>query len=251
MFRFRSANPVFRRVHRYSHEAVGTTEAVSYKGVILKSTYLIALTAITALLVGFQVLVIGEISPLVIGLIFTAPIVGIVCLLITMISRKPRPIASSIYALSQGAVLGLISAIYELTFGDGIVILAVMATFSVFFGMLFLFSTGLVQVTDMLRRFLFMMLMGILLSSLFYFLFVIISGTGYSIGFVFGITVLSVIVASLYLLVDFDNIQIAVQNGYPKSIEWKLSLGLLVTLIWLYIEILRLIAILRSRSGRR
>lgn len=246
--RYRSANPVFRKMRQES-TAYASTEQASYSGVVLKSGYLLFIMLLVGMYMYSQLMNQATLPPYTLGLFIAAPLIAIISIIIGMRSLRLAWFFSTIYALSQGLMLGLISGIYEISFGDGIVATAMMATVGVFMAMLVLYSSGLFRVTDALRKVLFAALLGLLFSSLFLIIFSLIGVFNYGqmMGFIFVIVLISVIVASLYLMVDFDNIKIMVESGADKRTEWILSLGLLVTLVWLYVELLRLIAILRSR----
>ncbi len=158
---------------------------------------------------------------------------------------------SPIYALLEGAFLGAISAAYNSAY-DGIVIQAVGLTIGVFAVMLFLFATRVIKVTDKLR-------MGIVAATggiaLVYVANLILSFFDASVPFLhdtgpmgIGISLLIVGVAAFNLLLDFDLIERGSQIGAPKHMEWYAAFGLLVTIIWLYLELLRLLAKLQSRD---
>ena len=159
-------------------------------------------------------------------------------------------IFSLVYATMEGIFLGFISALFAYLYGTDLVMMALLSTFGVLAGMLFLFSTGLIRVGNFFRRVMFSMLIGLVFAGLILFLMAISGGlqteTGYT--FYFAIVLISVIVSSLYLLIDFDNIAQYVNAGAGKEYEWMLSLGLVVTIVWLYIELLRLLAILSRKK---
>lgn len=158
---------------------------------------------------------------------------------------------SPVYALLQGAFLGAISALYNTAY-DGIVVQAVGLTIGVFAVMLFLFATRVIEVTDKLR-------MGIVAATggimLVYVVNLILSFFDAEVPFLhdngamgIGISLLIVGVAAFNLLLDFDLIERGSKLGAPKHMEWYAAFGLLVTLIWLYLELLRLLAKLQSRD---
>ncbi len=248
MLRYRSGNPVVRRVANDA-QGVATADQASYAGVISKTAWLLALMVFSATLSGSTLLNQTDIPSFAIFGIIAAPIIGFISLLIAMFVPKTAPFFGSLYAVAQGSFIGVISMSYEIVFGDGIVAAALTATIGVFVAMLVLYATGLVTVGSFMRRALMLGLFGILISSLILWPLSIfgVFGPETTLNFIFAITVIAVIVASLFLLVDFDNIRNAVDAGADKRYEWLLSLGLVVTLVWLYIELLRLIAILRSR----
>jgi len=160
-------------------------------------------------------------------------------------------VTSPIYALLEGLFLGGISAALDLRY-PGIAIQAVGLTFGTLFAMLFAYRTGLIKVTQRLR-------MGIIAATggicLFYFAqmmlgffgvrFVSINGSGV-IGI--GFSLLVVAIAALNLVLDFDFIERGVQYGAPKYMEWYGAFGIMVTLVWLYLEILRLLSKLNRRN---
>ena len=249
--RYRSANPVLRAMRDDVHSG---TETASYTGVVSKSGLLLLIMMIVGSFTYSQIVNQLDIPSGLFTLIFVAPIIAFISIIIGMRSLRMSWFFSLVYALCQGAFLGVISGIYEVAYGgtagNGIVATAILATVGVFTGMLILYASGMFRVTEMFRRVLYTALLGLVISSFFLIIFFLFSGfnTQGMIGFIFAIVIISVVVASLYLMVDFDNIRIMVEGGADKRTEWMLSLGLLVTLVWLYIEILRLIAILRSRK---
>jgi len=156
-----------------------------------------------------------------------------------------------VYALAEGVFVGAISAAYNAEW-DGIVVQAVGATLGVFFVMLFLYRFRIVRVTDKFRSVVIGATLGL---AAFYLLALVLSLFGHNISFLsannnswfgIGFSVLAAGLASLNLLLDFDLIERGVRGAAPKYMEWFASLGLLVTLVWLYLELLRLLGRLRS-----
>ena len=156
-----------------------------------------------------------------------------------------------VYALAEGVFVGAISAAYNAQW-DGIVVQAVGATLGVFFVMLFLYRARIVKVTDKFRSVVIGATLGL---AAFYLLALVLSLFGMNISFLsasnnswfgIGFSVLAAGLASLNLLLDFDLIERGVRGAAPKYMEWFAGLGLLVTLVWLYLELLRLLARLRN-----
>ncbi len=155
------------------------------------------------------------------------------------------------YALLEGLALGGISAIFDFRY-PGIAIQAVGLTFGTLFVLLAIYSTGIIKVTDKMR-------IGIIAATggiaLFYLLemvlgffgvhFVAVNGSG-PIGIAFSLFVVAI--AALNLVLDFDFIERGVAFGAPKYMEWYGAFGIMVTLVWLYLEILRLLSKMRSRN---
>lgn len=243
--RLRSMNPVLSRHRReHMHESTHAGElTATYAGVISKSALLLALMFIFGGFAMYRLVTYGEIPSF--GLIIAAPIIGLICVIVAMMKPTSAFIFAPLYAIAQGTFLGVISGVYEVIFGDNIVAIALMSTFSVFTVFLILYASGLIRVSEMFRRVLYTALIGLFFTSFVLLIASLFFNFTISIGIIFGIVLISVIVASLFLIIDFNNIELTVQAGAPKYYEWVLSLGLLVTLVWLYIELLRLIAILR------
>lgn len=174
-------------------------------------------------------------------------IIGLIVLAIATASRPQlAPITGIIYSLGQGAMLGSISKVYE-TLYDGIVFQAFLATMAVFVAMLLLYATRIVKVTQKLRSVIIIATVGIGIFYLFSWVLTlfnvnvpVLSGAGTP-ALIFSIIV--IFVAALNLLLDFQVIEQGVKNGAPRAFSWFAAFGLMVTIVWLYIEILRLLAI--------
>ena len=177
-------------------------------------------------------------------------IVGFIAVLVAM--RKPNlaKFLGPVYAIAYGFAVGAISKGYE-TFYDGIVVQAVMATASVFFVMLVLYRTRIIKVTDKFRRAVIFATLGVMvlyLSSFVMSLFgaslPFLNGDNRMLSILFSVFVCGL--AAMNLALDFDFIERATNAGMPKAYEWVAALGLVVTLVWLYLELLRLLSYLRN-----
>ena len=176
---------------------------------------------------------------------------GLVCALVTVFKKEWSPVTAPAYALLEGLALGAISSILELRF-PGIAIESVSLTFGTLLVLLLAYRSGLIPVTQKLR-------LGIVAATgaimLFYLLqfglgffgvhFTSINGSG-PIGIGFSLIVVGI--AALNLVLDFDFIENGVRMGAPKYMEWYGAFGLMVTLVWLYLEILRLLTKIRGRD---
>jgi uncharacterized YccA/Bax inhibitor family protein len=176
---------------------------------------------------------------------------GFVVALVTIFKQNWSPITAPIYALLEGFALGGISAIFEQTY-HGIAIQAVGLTFGTLFAMLLAYKTGMIRATQEFKIgviaatggiFVFYMV-GMVLRVFFHYQVPVIYGGG-PWGIIFSLFV--VIIAALNLVLDFDMIETGVNGGAPKYMEWYGAFGLMVTLIWLYLEILRLLGKVRRR----
>lgn len=162
------------------------------------------------------------------------------------------------YAAAEGLLVGSVSHIYSRVFDqpgtpvfEGIVAQAVAATLSVFAGMFLAYRFGFIRVTDKFRRFMGMALIGYLIFAVVNFAYAWFGG-GSPFGFGgsgmlgIGISLFACGLAAFSLALDFDSIDRAIAAGAPQKYSWLLAHGLIVTLVWLYLEILRLLARLRS-----
>ncbi|MCB0167047.1 MAG: Bax inhibitor-1/YccA family protein [Anaerolineae bacterium] len=175
---------------------------------------------------------------------------GLVFAFITIFKKTWAGITAPIYALLEGLVLGGLSAIFEAQF-PGIVLQAVSLTFGTMFCMLMAYSSGLIRPSEKFKLgivaatgAIFLIYLATFILGFFGISIPLIHGNGW---FGIGFSLLVVTVAALNLVLDFDFITNAAQRGAPKYMEWYGAFGLIVTLIWLYIEMLRLLAKLRSR----
>lgn len=191
----------------------------------------------------------GQAVQLPMGWVLGGFIVALVAVLIGSFKPHTAKIAAPVYALAEGIVLGAISRAYSEQY-NGIVTQAIGATMGVFIVMLLLYRSGVVKVTNKFRR----IVMGATLGLLGFYLvsFVIGIFAGYP-SFIndaspmgIGFSVLVAGLAAFHLALDFDMIEQGVANKLPAHMEWFCALGLTVTLVWLYLEILRLLAKLRD-----
>ena len=167
------------------------------------------------------------------------------------IQKEWSPVTAPLYALLEGLVLGGISAMFEMRY-PGIAIQAVGLTFGTLFALLIAYSSGLIKVTDKFRLGVAAATGGIMLFYLAQMLlgffgvrFLAVNGSG-AIGIGFSLIVVGI--AALNLVLDFDFIEQGVRYGAPKYMEWYSAFGIMVTLVWLYLEMLRLLSKLNRRN---
>jgi uncharacterized YccA/Bax inhibitor family protein len=176
---------------------------------------------------------------------------GFVVALVTIFKKNWSPFTAPIYALLEGLALGGISAIFEKTY-PGVAIQAVGLTLGTLFVMLLAYKTGMIRATQSFKIGVIAATGGIavfylvemVLSMFFHVNVPAINGSG-PWGIAFSLFV--VVIAALNLVLDFDMIETGVSGGAPKYMEWYGAFGLMVTLIWLYLEILRLLGKVRRR----
>ena len=176
---------------------------------------------------------------------------GFILALVTVFKKQWAGITSPLYALAQGGLLGGVSAMLEMRY-KGIAIQAVMLTFGTLVAMLLVYRSGLIQVNNKFRIGVVAATGGIALFYLAQFVLsffgisfhTVNSGTPIGIGF----SLLVVGIAALNLVLDFDLIEQGARQGAPRYMEWYGAFGLILTLIWLYLEILRLLQKFQSRD---
>ncbi|MDR1169032.1 MAG: Bax inhibitor-1/YccA family protein [Heliobacteriaceae bacterium] len=251
------SNPILNE-NFASQERILSSEPMTINGAITKTALLLALVAVSFIYtwsLAFQ-----GFTDKVQMLIWIGAIGGLISVLAAAFTTRAsmakgeNPTAviwlAPAYAIFEGLCLGGISAAYE-AFMEGIVLHAIVATFAVMLVMLALFRTGAIKVTEKFRSVLLTAMLSILAIYLIQFVaqffgrgIPVIFGSGM---FGIGFSIVVIAIAALNLIIDFDFIEQASQNLMPKNYEWYGALGLMVTLVWLYLEILRLLAKLNSR----
>lgn len=248
----RSTDQQFQNLtHAYQQPAAGPAQTgrMTYDDVIVKTAGLLALV------VGFGALnwFVFEAHP---AATYGGLVVGLVLGLVNAFKREPSPALIAVYAAAEGLFLGGISMVFE-SILPGIVMQAVLATGATFVATLLLFKSGAVRVTPKLTRFVLIALVGYALFSLVNLGIMLFGNTGSAWGLrtsveVMGIPlgvvigIFAVGLAAICLIMDFDAIKRGVEQGAPARYAWSAAFGLIVTLVWLYLEFLRLLAILRS-----
>ncbi len=184
------------------------------------------------------------------GFVLIGGIGGFITALVTIFKKEWAPVTAPIYALLEGLVMGSISAMYEMRF-HGIVIQAVGLTFGVLFALLLAYRSGFIRATENFKLGVIaatggiaLFYVGELVLGFFGIHFAAINGSG---GIGIGFSVFVVVIAALNLVLDFDFIERGAESNAPKYMEWYAGFALMVTLIWLYLEILNLLAKSRRR----
>ena len=186
--------------------------------------------------------------------VFIGFIGGFILALVTIFKKEWAPTTVPIYAVLEGLALGGVSKMYADAFAPGLIPQAIILTLGILFALLFAYKTKIIQATENFKLGVFAATAGIGLVYIGSFLMSLFGGGGLpllnptnssmlSIGF----SLFVVVIASLNLVMDFDFIEEGAEKGAPKYMEWYGAFGLLVTLIWLYLEILRLLSKLNSR----
>lgn len=183
-------------------------------------------------------------------LVWTGIIGGAIVYFVTSSNPSRAPYLAPVYAILEGLLVGSITKMYMLAFFPGIIFQAVGITLAILFMMLMIYKLELVKVTEKFRA---GVMMAVGAVMIFYLVNMVCHFIGINIPFIheggllsIGITLVIIVIASLNLLLDFDNIEKGEKMGAPQYMEWYSGMGLLFTLVWLYLEILRLLSYLSS-----
>lgn len=251
----RTANPALRQDTFQPVGVPGTPDGppladrrMTVEGTVNKSALLLLLVAGTAGVVAAVGTTDGEVASWVPVASIAAALVGLVVALLTIFKPERARVTAPVYALVEGVVVGGFSTLFETRY-PGIVVQAVALTFAVAAGMLVAYRTGLIKVTQTFRNVVVAATGAILLVylvsfglSLFGVAVPILNDSG-PLGILVSLVIVGV--AALNLVLDFDLIAGAAERGAPASFEWYGAFALTVTLVWLYLELLRLLGKLR------
>lgn len=227
----------------------GTTGAMTIQGTVDKTAILLAIVVATAIW-PWRLLVQSHDPAAVLPLLGLGLIGGLVTSIVTIFAKRWAAVTAPLYAACEGLVLGGLSAMYEVRY-PGIVFQGIALTLGTMVAMLVIYRTGAIRVTDKFR-------MGVIAATggiaLVYLMSMLLGLFGVNVGFIYsagplgiGISLLVVGVAALNLVLDFDFVDRASKQGAPKVMEWYGAFALVVTLVWLYLELLRLLSKLRER----
>ena len=243
-----TSNPVFTNKVVISERETKSAR-MTINGTVAKTVVLVALLACSSLYVWSK-LVTGKIDEIQTLLQFSLPLTFVLGW-VTYFRPTWARFTTPLYALSQGVLIGFLSSIAE-KIVPGIISQAIPLTISILYGMLFLYVTGLVQVTHRLRTVLLSAMTALMLTYLLEF---ILSFFGMKVPFIHQTSTVSilfsigvVVLASFTLLLDFEAI-FQNQKKIPKQMEWYYAYGLLISLIWLYVEIIKLL--IKSKASKR
>ncbi len=233
-------NPIFSKERFVSSS---DNETISFQGVVNKTLILFAL-----LLTGFASSVLLNLS---LTLVIVSAILAFVVAMVVVFVPKQSPYLAPVYAILEGVTLGYITTMYELKY-SGIASQAVLLTFGVLSVLLFIYKTRIIKVTENFKSIIIVATGAI---GLIYLVNMVMMFFGSNISFIrdnsmlgIGFSLFVVGIASMNLLLNFDFIEKQVEERAPKYMEWYSAFGLVLTLVWLYLEILRLLSKLNSKN---
>lgn len=246
----RTANPALRTSTFDSLTVARGETAMTIEGTVTKTGLLLGIALVPAAWIWGRVIdgtVPGSLTAWLLG----GAVGGLIVAIVTIVKKTWAPYTAPLYAALEGVVLGALSAVLELQF-PGIVIQAVALTFGTLGCLLVAYRTGLIRATENFK-------LGVVAATggifLIYVVSWILSFFGTTIPYIhengligIGFSLFVVVVAALNLVLDFDFIEQGAERGAPKYMEWYAAFGLIVTLVWLYLEILRLLSKIQSRD---
>jgi uncharacterized YccA/Bax inhibitor family protein len=252
---FKSGNPTLsENKFRDTVISISNENSMSIKGTLNKFGFMLLMLMGSAFYSWKEFAESEGTSSNLMPIIWGGAIGGFVIALIISFKREWSPYLAPLYALLEGLFIGAISAMYN-TIYNGIVLQAVGLTFSVGIGMYFLYAFRIIRATEKFRSILFSAMAGIAIFYLATFVLRLfhvdvdqsmpfINGGGM---FGIGFSLIIVAVAAMNLILDFDMIEQGAEMGAPKYMEWYGAFGLMVTFVWLYLEILRLLSKINRR----
>lgn len=227
-------------------------QVATIQGVGSKTILLVLITLISALATMF---ILGPRQ--VLSAYFIIWIITFVLLMIMSFNPTAARVLAIPYAILEGMTVGAISGVVAIAIpDDGLLIsgLALSITMTIFLGASVLYATGVIRVSGFFRRFMYTLLLGVVITSLV----VMIAGFfnsqiyelfyGVNSGIALLISIIMVIISSLYVVISLDNATMIVDAGMDKTFEWYAAFGILLNIIWLYYEVLRLLIILSQRD---
>lgn len=240
-------SPLFSNIQ--TGEAVyDDVDRATYKGITVKTVILLLISVLIAAIVAFALPTILANNPTTFYVtLVVSSIVGFIAVMVGRMSERKAKYASVIYAICEGLFLGSLSAIVE-AYVPGVVATAVFSTIVLFAVMLTLFATGVIRVGSKLRSICFGLTLGALAIILLVSLFSMFIDYQSYLGIMIGVEVFLVFYGVITLSLNFAEANAVVSMGASKDAEWSVALGLLVSIVYIYIEIVRLLALIAARG---
>lgn len=248
---FKSGNPTLSEKNFQSVFVGSSSETMTMRGTLNKFGFMLVMLMGTAFYSWKEYAMGGNVQPL----IWTGLIGGLVTALVIMFKKEWAGYLAPLYALLEGLFLGALSATYNDMFAakaPNIIINAVGLTFGTAIALYFLYSFKIIKATEKFKAVIFTATAGI---GIFYLIAMVLGMFNVQIAFLhegslmgIGFSLVVVTIAALNLILDFDRIEQGAAAGAPKYMEWYGAFGLMVTIVWLYLEMLRLLAKLSDRK---
>jgi uncharacterized YccA/Bax inhibitor family protein len=249
----KSSNPVLnnKAIRRAADSVLNSTGTMTVQGTVSKTYFLLFLCSLSATIVWYIYNSSPSGAASVTPLIPIGAICGFILAIVTAFKTNWANVTAPTYAIFEGLFLGALSAMIDSIF-PGIVLQATALTFAVLLTMLIAYRTGMIRATEKFKSVIVAATGGI---ALVYLVSIIMSFFGVQIPYIhqggtigIGFSLFVITIAALNFILDFDFIEEASRSGAPKVLEWYGAMGILITLVWLYLEIVRLLIKLRSND---
>lgn len=225
-------------------------DIMTLEGTVTKSIYLIGMV-MAAGVMGWKLMLNPSLQQYGMQVLIGGAILAFIVAMVTIFKKEMSPTTAPAYAILEGLSLGVLSYIYEQQYA-GIIIQSLILTIAVFVALLFCYKSGIIKPTENFK-------LGVVAATGGIMILYIVSLLGSFVGWELpylhesgpvgiGISLFIVVIAALNLVLDFDFIERGSEKSLPKYMEWYGAFGLLITLVWLYIEIVRLLAKLQDRK---
>ncbi|MFT3682951.1 MAG: Bax inhibitor-1/YccA family protein [Ferruginibacter sp.] len=248
---FKSGNPFLSEKVFQATTATNYAETMTLRGTLNKFGFMLLMLLGSAYYSWKEFTQGGNVTPL----IWIGFIGGFILALVIIFKKEWAPYLAPAYGLMQGLFLGAISAVYNMAFAKqapNIVMNAVGLTFGVAIAMYLLYSFKIIKVTEKFKSIVFTAIVGL---AIFYLIAFVLRMFGVPMAFLhegspigIGFSLIVIAIAALQLVLNFDMVEQGAEAGAPKYMEWYCAFGLMVTIVWLYLEILRLLAKLNDRK---
>ena len=229
-----------------------STEVATKQGIGIKTILLLFITLVSAITMMVNVYRLDNLGLGLYGIVF---FVNFILQLIICFVPSTTKVLSIPYAICEGLLIGVLVGLLEYVlpgFGYQIASLALVMTVAIFFAASILYTTGVIKVTNKLRTFLFVSLLGMLLGSLVIGIMSIFSPgialffDSFEISLV--VSVIFIVLAGIYVTMSLDNANRIAEGGFSKEYEWYAAYGILINIVWLFLEVFRLLLILASQN---
>ena len=239
--RLGNSNIVLNRAIRKNE--VDVNDSATYKGIFIKSVIFLV---VTFLGVGLSYLLLNYDIGLLMMLLLFGSIATVVTGIISFLSVRACKVTGSIYCFFEGLTIGTISILISEVL-EGAVAAAILGTLATVAVVVFLFMSRIIKVGNGFLKFLLIFAISLFLTQLLFRFYIFIIGGTYSLNIQIVFSILSSFLATLYLFFDLRNIERVVENHLSKKYEWYVSFGIIYTVLWLYVEILRIVVLFAGR----
>ncbi|MCD9903922.1 Bax inhibitor-1/YccA family protein [Streptomyces sp. MT29] len=243
-----ATNPYAQQGTQPGAPAPARTDAMTIDDVVTRTAITLGLVVVAAAIAWWVMPVDQANLGSAYGVAIGAAIIGFVLSLVNSFKRRPSPALILTYAAFEGVFLGIVSNIVSVYVAPGAAMQAVIGTMAVFAGVLIAYRTGLIRVTRRFYGFVMAAAIGFMLLMMVNLLFAVFGGgdgLGFrsgALGIIFGIV--AIVIGACILALNFKQVEDGIAYGAPREEAWLAAFGLTVTLVWIYIEMLRLVAIL-------